>query len=187
MCSRYYADDSTEEKVRQLTGNPEFSIRKGDIHPSDSAAIITGNGGILTAEDMAWGFSGRDSQGLLINARAETITEKQTFKESVLSRRCVIPAKGFYEWSPGKEKYHFEEPEQILFMAGCYNEDRRFVIITTAANDSVLPVHERMPLLVSEEEIEKWIEKVEYIGTVLKKTPQTLHRWTEYQQMTLFD
>ncbi len=186
MCGRYYVDDSTEEKVRQLTGVSDYHIPGGDIHPSEKAAILKTDGSRLTAEEMTWGFPGNKGKGLLINARAETITERRTFKDCVLSRRCVIPAKGFYEWSPGKEKYQFEEPGQTLFLAGCFDMQQNFVIITTAANESVLPVHERMPLLITENEIENWIRDAEYMASVLKRVPQELERWTGYQQMTLF-
>ncbi len=184
MCSRFYTDESTEEKVRQLTGEAGCCIRGGDIHPSEFATLLTGEGESLNAKDMAWGFSGFDGRGLLINARAETITERRTFRESVLSRRCVIPAKGFYEWNPEKEKYQFEDLDRTLFMAGCYNEDHHFVIITTAANASVLPVHERMPLLLSEDDIKRWIAKEDYMTALLLQTPQVLHGWTQYQQMS---
>ncbi len=187
MCCRYYADESTEEKVRQLTGDAGCRIRGGDIRPSEPAVLLTGAGESLKAENMAWGFPGRGGQGLLINARAETVTERRTFRECVRSRRCVIPAKGFYEWSPGKEKYQFEDPGRTLFMAGCYDEQHRFVIITTDANESVRPVHGRMPLLLFEGDIRRWIRETESMTAFLRQTPQELRRWTQYQQMTLFD
>ena len=54
---------------------------------------------------MGWGFPRFDGRGLLINARAETAAERRTFRECVLHRRCVIPAKGFWEWNKFKEKF----------------------------------------------------------------------------------
>ncbi len=187
MCGRYYADDYTEKKVQKLVGNKDFVLRTGDIHPSEKATVINGSGRDLVAEDMFWGFPGYQGNGLLINARAETITERYAFKDNVLSRRCVIPAKGFYEWSPEKEKYQFEDPENTLFMAGCYDPECRFVIITTAANESVLPVHDRMPLLITEEEIGEWIGDRDLMEDILHRIPKLLHGWTDYRQMTLFD
>ncbi len=187
MCGRYYADFGTEQKVQKLVRNKDMSLRTGDIHPSETATILRGTGRQLTAGDMIWGFPGYQGSGLLINARAETITERPAFRDSVFSRRCVIPAKGFYEWSPGKEKYQFEDPENTLFMAGCYDPECRFVIITTIANESVLPVHERMPLLIPEEEIETWINDKDLMRDFLMRNPELLHGWTEYRQMTLFD
>ncbi len=187
MCGRYYVDEGTEIKVQSLVQNKEKTMQKGDIHPSETATILSGEGHNLIAKDMVWGFPGYQGNSLLINARAESITERRTFRESVLSRRCVIPAKGFYEWSPKKEKYQFEQPGQVLFLAGCYDKQHRFVIITTAANASVLPVHERMPLLLSEEELIKWLHDVKTMEAILRKIPQSLQSWTQYQQMTLFE
>ena len=57
---------------------------------------------------MKWRFPGFTGKELLINARAESVLEKRTFQESVRHRRCVVPAKGFYEWNAKKEKYQFE-------------------------------------------------------------------------------
>ncbi|MCC8049945.1 MAG: SOS response-associated peptidase [Clostridiales bacterium] len=66
-------------------------------------------------------YPGYQGKSLLINARAEGILERRTFRDDILVRRCVIPAKGFYEWSPSKEKYWFEDGSPILFLAGCFN------------------------------------------------------------------
>ncbi len=187
MCGRYYVEEPTEEEVQSLIKNKEKTMQKGDIHPSETATILSSEGQDLIAEDMVWGFPGVQGNGLLINARAESITERRTFRDSVLSRRCVIPAKGFYEWSPRKEKYQFEQPGKSLFLAGCYDREHRFVIITTAANESVLPVHDRMPLLLTGEELVKWITDAEAMTAILHQIPQTLNSWTQYQQMSLFE
>ncbi len=173
--------------MQKMIPGREISLRTGDIHPSETATILNSTGRELTAEDMVWGFPGYRGSGLLINARAETITEKYAFKDSVRSRRCVIPAKGFYEWNRNKEMYHFEDPGSALFMAGCFDPQNRFVIITTAANESVMPVHDRMPLLLAEDEIEIWLKEEESMDAILQKVPEPLHRWTQYSQMTLFD
>ncbi len=187
MCGRYYVDEDTGRTVRKLIRNQEKEFRTGDIHPSDSAVILHGSGNDFWAEDMTWGFPGFKGKSLLINARAETIVQRRAFSDSVLSRRCVIPAKGFYEWSPDKEQYHFEDPGTVLYMAGCFDLQCRFVIITTAANESVLPVHERMPLLISEAELGQWFSETDCLSVFLRQRPQALHRWTRYRQMSLFE
>ncbi len=186
MCGRYYADDDTEREVIRLTKDQKVRMKKGDIHPSEEATVLSLKGADAAAENMIWGFPGFEGHSLLINARAETVTDRRAFRESVLYRRCVIPARGFYEWSPQKEKYQFEDEKKVLFMAGCFDEEKRFVIITTAANNSVLPVHERMPLLLSEEEIFLWMTQTECMEDLLKKVPQQLRRFTDYNQMSLF-
>lgn len=97
----------------------------------------------------------------MINARAESALDRPMFGESVQHRRCIIPARGFYEWNKSKEKFSYERKDfQVLFMAGCYNwyaDQERFVIFTTEANSSVMPVHNRMPLILEPEELEDWV------------------------------
>lgn len=140
---------------------------------------------------MKWGFPGFTGKELLINARVESVLEKRTFQESVWHRRCVVPAKGFYEWNAKKEKYQFErlDQEPVLFMAGCFQrfqEEERFVIFTTQANVSVSPVHHRMPLVLEKKEIESWILDDQSVEFILHKTPPELMRKTEYEQLQLF-
>ena len=98
MCGRYYADDDTIREIARLVGEiDKTGTEAGDILPSRQAAVITGLGHPLAAARMAWGFPKFDGKGLVINARAESALEKRSFRESVLHRRCVIPARGFYE------------------------------------------------------------------------------------------
>ena len=115
--------------------------------------------------------------------------EKKTFRVRVLRRRCVIPAKGFYEWNQGKEKFSFEREEPVLFMAGCFNQfqgQNRFVILTTEANASVSMVHERMPLVLESKEIKDWVLDDDAVEFLLHKTPVSLNRKSDYEQIRLF-
>ena len=75
-------------------------------------------------------------------------------------KRCVIPATGFYEWDTAKHKYFFQMPGQPIYLAGIYdtiNGVNCFIILTTAPNDSVAPIHDRMPLLLSHEQVRPWL------------------------------
>ena len=89
------------------------------------------------------------------------------------------------------EKNTFQSPKQdaTLFMAGCYqiyNGQNRFVILTTQANASVAPVHERMPLLLERQELEDWIMEDAAVEFILAKKPILLNRTAEYEQLKLF-
>ncbi|MDY5986416.1 SOS response-associated peptidase [Sporofaciens sp. SGI.106] len=103
-------------------------------------------------EEMSWGFPQYQKKGLLINASAETALERKSFRDSVMHRRCIIPAKQFYEWDSDKNKVTFlRENQPVLFMAGFYDrfqDEDHFIILTTQANESVSPVHHRMPLIL---------------------------------------
>ena len=193
MCGRYYADDDTIREIARLVGEiDKTGTEAGDILPSRQAAVITGLGHPLVAARMAWGFPKFDGKGLVINARAESALEKRSFRESVLHRRCVIPARGFYEWNKEKEKekFTFERPDRdVLFMAGCFcpfDGQDRFVILTTAANPSVSPVHSRMPLILERDELTAWVRDDTAAARLLEKAPVMLTRKTEYEQLRLF-
>ena len=192
MCGQYYVDDETAREIEKIVRNLDRKLhveRTGDIRPSQRAAVIKGENEHLMADCMAWGFPRFDGKGLLINARAESAMERKTFRNSVQHRRCIIPAKGFYEWDKSKEKFSFERYDSlVLFMAGCYNQydQDRFVILTTDANPSVSPVHDRMPLILEPDELESWVLDDGATEFILHKIPVMLKSSTEYRQMSLF-
>lgn len=194
MCGRYYVDDETVREVEKIVRSLDQKLQvsgKKDVYPSSMTAVLKPESTQIGLGQMKWGFPGFKGKELLINARAESVLEKRTFQDSIRHRRCVIPAKGFYEWNSKKEKFQFErvDQKQILFMAGCFqrfHEEERFVILTTQANVSVLPVHHRMPLILEKEEIENWILDDKSVEFILHKSPPELMRRTEYEQMQLF-
>ncbi|MDO4321876.1 MAG: SOS response-associated peptidase family protein [Lachnospiraceae bacterium] len=193
MCSRYYIDEEIEKVIAEFAGIAprEISpVKKGDIRPSEEALVLTGEKRPFAVRTMRWGFPQYERKGLTINARAETVLEKRLFRDSVLHRRCIIPAKHFYEWDSGKNKVtFFQDGEAALYMAGFYNyfqgEDR-FVVLTVPANASVNRVHDRMPLILQEEELKSWIYDGSFLEFVLRKTPAQLKRYQEYEQQSLF-
>lgn len=193
MCGRYYVDDDTAHEIEKIVQKIDKRLQnryKGDVCPSQNALVIIGNTSALKADDMIWGFPQSNCSRLLINARAETVLDRKTFHDSVLRRRCVIPARGFYEWSPEKVKASFTNQNgTTLYMAGFYNifqNQNRFIIITTTANDSVRPIHDRMPLVLEEDELKDWILNDQSLSGFLKKTPSLLNRSQEYEQQSLF-
>ncbi|MCD8151234.1 MAG: SOS response-associated peptidase [Clostridiales bacterium] len=161
MCSRYYIDDDIINDISTLLPDikcSEAMASTRDIHPGDKAPIVRGGKTGFSLVDMKWGYPQYSGgKGLLINARSETVLQKPTFSESVLYRRCVIPARRFYEWDDSRNKVSFSrEGGTTLYMAGFFNliqDELRFVILTTAANASVRPVHERMPLVLEKKKL----------------------------------
>lgn len=183
MCGRYYVDDETAREIEKIVRDVDRKLKieqnRGEIKPSQAAPVIRGSANEHTmAEAMHWGFPRYQGSGLLINARAETITQRRTFRQSVLERRCIIPAKLFYEWDSGKNKIAFRrEDSPVLYMAGIYNVyqgEERFVIITTQANASVSGIHNRMPLILDENEIGNWIYDQQATDFLLNKQPVML-------------
>jgi putative SOS response-associated peptidase YedK len=111
---------------------------------------------------MKWGlvpFWAKDPKigNTMINARAETVDGKPGFRDSFKDKRCIVPATGFYEWKKidkEKQPYYFQPTEGLFSFAGLWSrwnspegkQQETFTIITTAANDVVKPVHDRMPV-----------------------------------------
>ena len=126
----------------------------------------------------------------MINARAESVLEKPLFRQGVESRRIILPASGFYEWNAWKEKNIFRNRAgRILYMAGIcdlFSEGERFVIVTTGANESMRPVHERMPLILEPDQAEDWLYDSAATEDILHSTPALLVRELPYEQMRLF-
>lgn len=190
MCGRYYIDEDTVREVVSLVRNLDREMQvksRMDICPSEKGIVMYGKESELAGEWMHWGFSGFQGN-LLINARAETALDRPAFRENILHRRCVLPAAGFYEWNAKREKNTFWSPRSsVLYMAGCYDmqeNQKRFVILTTAANESMRPVHERMPLILEPKELDKWLWDKNALQEFLAKRPDSLQRSQEYEQMS---
>lgn len=208
MCCRFWVDQEVDEELEGMNIGlpPGKRGTRHDIRPSDSAWIIGRRiGGRELAVSMGrWGFLTRD-QKLMINARAESVFDRKLFREGVLHHRIAVPAAGFYEWNAEKEKNRFQRPGGILFMAGLadYSDGAgadpdvgsgaggadgagRFVIITTAANASMKPVHNRMPLILEKDQLDGWILDDSMTERLLRQVPPGLSRHSDYEQMSLF-
>lgn len=176
MCSRYFTEDKR-------------SGMRTEIHPCDEAAVFaSGSDGRTEASMMYWGVRALkgNADSLVFNARSETVSDKVMFRESFLHRRCVVPAAGFYEWNRAGEKAVFEpENKETLYFAGVYRMEKgvpRFVILTTQANESMVKIHDRMPLIIKEEQIEEWLGGMESCKALLGQVPEKLKKSMEYEQ-----
>lgn len=160
-----------------------------DIYPTNNPMVVQGEQEHAILSNMTWGFPQYQRKGVIFNARTETVLEKKTFSDSTRHRRCLIPAKGFYEWDSAKNKISFERPDkQIMLMAGIWNyfePDRRFVILTTEANESMKPVHDRMPLIIEPGEVKDWLYDEKGMEYLLHKKPLELDHVAGYLQETL--
>ena len=194
MCGRVYmapADPELRELVREMNRsrlserfrkNENDQLQaEGEIFPSAVLpAIAMNRQGEQRVFPMKWGFSG--TRGLLINARAETAAEKQTFREAWAKYRCVIPVSLYYEWEhddrkrPGQKYALHPEGNGLVWLAGLYRTENDlpvFVILTRPADECVAWMHDRMPVMLPKEEVSEWIrpdrDPEQIIRTCLKK------------------
>ena len=126
----------------------------------------------------------------MINARAETAVTKPLFSASMLSRRCIIPAEKFYEWDYSKNKVEFTAPRvPVMLLAGfwyMYDGVMRFTVVTTEANGSMRPVHDRMPLMIPQESARRWLFDNSGFHDLLKAEMPMLKARREQEQLRMF-
>jgi putative SOS response-associated peptidase YedK len=181
LCGRYtlFTDEEYKEIRRMIKdiqkeqANNIVNMKTGEIFPTNIVPIVTNDENDEKVINLfKWGFPNfKQQNGVIINARGETLEEKQTFKKILYTKRCLIPTTGFYEWKTigkNKNKYLIRPNKyNFFYMAGLYNTfvDKygeaytSFVIITTDANKEMSEIHNRMPiLLTSKEEYEGWID-----------------------------
>ena len=191
MCSRYYVDPDMIEEIIKVVQKIDQKIHptRKDIRPTDVAPVIGQSEYGLELSMCRWGYPMSKEKNLIINARVETVMDKPSFQNGILYHRLLIPADGFYEWNSQKEKSTFSRSDSsVLYMAGfCdwFKNERRFVILTTAANDSMKKTHDRMPLILEREQIADWFDNSK-MSALLYQTPALLNRQTEYEQQSLF-
>jgi len=178
MCGRFVLENSPEQlmKVYKLSSLPDLSPRY-NVAPSQQIAVVRQqNGGDRELVMMQWGLipSWAKDPAIgykMINARSETAHEKPPFKQALRSRRCIVPVSGFYEWEKkGKEKiphYIHLRDGDIMSLAGIWEtwkspEGERLetcTILTTVANSLLKPLHDRMPVVLHNEEFNLWFNR----------------------------
>lgn len=190
MCATYRVMDEEmnnemrkifSEIDRQHNGTETYRAMKfGDIRPTDVSAIIAYDG----PKPIRWGYPAvYGSKRPVINARQETAMSSPYFRGGVANGRIVVPTNGFYEWmhdasKKATDKYLFlPDGEQIMYLAGVYapfrmpdgKMEERFTIFTTAANDSMIKYHDRMPVYVAKNEIDMWLGDAKCVEEILRR------------------
>lgn len=177
MCGRFtYAEEFRDIRIRfDLEKEIPLFRSRYNIAPAQEAAVIFSRDGTRSLTTMQWGLvpSWAIDPAIgnrMINARAETLAEKPAFKRLIGKRRCLVLADGFYEWrKEGKRKV----PMRIRLktggpfgFAGLWDSWRKldgaelqsFTIITTEANERFRPIHDRMPVILGEDDEGKWLD-----------------------------
>jgi len=181
MCGRFVlASDLSQiaEEFKLAELKKSFPLPRGDVRPGQKSAGIIAEGNKKYLLDMLWGFSPawpkQTPSRPLINARGETLPEKLSFQEPFRRGRCLIPADGFYEWSKDKKQFYFSLRSHSPFgLAGLYKQDSEnskelsFVIITTAPNKLIEPIHNRMPAIIPVEKQSLWLDSSAFEKTEL--------------------
>jgi putative SOS response-associated peptidase YedK len=176
MCSRYFLDADGHVIAYTFRVPVDVRIRRRfNIAPSQEAPVVrAGEGGARAVAMLRWGLvppwaKDPSAGSRMINARSETVATKPAFRQAFRSRRCVIPASGFYEWTGGPRRRipHAITVEglPIIAFAGLWERWtdaagkplETYTILTTAANAFVTPMHDRMPAILAGGDIDAWL------------------------------
>ena len=206
MCGRFNIDFEDSKELEQIVRAVErkqlsfatphnVQMKLGEVYPTNAVPILMEEKERIEPELSVWGFPKYKGTGVVINARAESASEKIMFRNSLRQRRCVIACSGFYEWNSKKQKFYLRRmKDNIMYMAGLYQNYpeeviSRFVILTTEANKSMEPIHSRMPVILEQEEITPWLcDQTEYANILTKNMPELLAKpmGEQYEQLSLF-
>jgi putative SOS response-associated peptidase YedK len=176
MCGRYSITTPVESMQRTFGFAETPNLRpRYNLAPTQKAPVVRlGEDGRRHLASLRWGLVPSWAKEIavgntLINARAETLAEKPSFRGPLKARRCLVPADGFYEWrkaGTAKEPYRVAlEDGGVFAFAGLWDRwapagrepIESFTIVTTAANDLLRPIHDRMPVMLDPTTYDLWL------------------------------
>ena len=177
MCGRYalvVMENGSLQRRFSLEEVLDETVTRYNVAPTQTMPVIVRHSP-NHLEMMRWGLvpSWAKDVGVgnrMINARAETVAEKPAYRGPLRSRRCLVPATGFFEWKregTSRTPYFIHLRDGALFaFAGLYDTwhapggevVRSYTIITTAPNDVTAPIHDRMPVILDPEDEETWLD-----------------------------
>lgn len=191
MCGRFTLRTPAHDlaQVFSVEDVPQFPIRYNIAPTQNILAVRLDSGQQREFAKFQWGLipSWADNQSIgnkLINARAETVSTKPSFRSAYRHRRCLIVADGFYEWEKrGKEKQPMlicHQDNRPFAFAGLWenwtkgpSEIQSCTIITTAANAFMQQIHDRMPVILLPQDYDRWLSGTLDIGEQLPSTSAT--------------
>ena len=172
-----------------------------NIAPTQTVPIIRLGAGGRELILMRWGFEEHWAKSSIINATAEKVATSRVFKKSFEERRCLVPADGFYEWKKGEDGKRLPfricmADESPFAFAGIWriwkadkdgkdhtegDEVQTFTVVTTAANDLLKIIHNRMPVILDRGDYDGWLDG---IGGVELLKPYPADAMTAYEVST---
>lgn len=191
MCGRYGLNVTEQQLFERyhLENDAGFAFDdKNEIFPTTSNPVLLPDHKFY---DVKWGFTPSFAKRPLINARAESVLAKKTFREPFTKKRCIVPATHFYEWQKVEgqdkkiKKRILVEDLPIFSMAGIcerYKDEKgmmalTYTILTTDANEQMAAIHDRMPVILEPDQEELYLDlsvDPEQIQPLLRSTGRHL-------------
>ena len=183
MCGRFTLTPENIDRIAEILGIApdevfeETYIPRWNVAPMQPHWVVRLDGEERRVLPATWGLvnqweTSRREGAKYINARAETLASRRTFRDAFSATRCIVPADGFFEWTgdaQARRPFWFHRPDREPFaFAGLYVEARlpgeaatrrTFTIVTTRANEVMAPIHDRMPVILDgDEAIDAWLD-----------------------------
>jgi putative SOS response-associated peptidase YedK len=210
MCGRYVSATPPDQVAAYFGAMASESLTDPDepldpsynVAPTNDVLVVVEHGAERILEQLRWGlvpFWAKDPKigSKMINARSETLATKGAYKRAFQKQRCIIPADSFYEWLPVPGEAKKKQPihirpvdDQLLAFAGLWDTwrspdgstvMRSCTIITTAANERVAKVHDRMPVILPPSAWDQWLDPTQHdlddLSKLLVPAPPELLRF----------
>lgn len=201
MCGRFVSATPPDQIAQYFDATTAEALLEPsyNVAPTNDVYAVTEDGTTRRVDAFHWGLVpswAKDPKigSRMINARAETLATKNAFRSSFRRRRCIVPVDGFYEWRtvPGqrrKQPVYIHRPDgEPLAFAGLWSVWQRdgdtgpplrsCTIVTTTANETLAPVHDRMPVILPPSRWDEWLDPAnddtETLGRLLVPAPSTL-------------
>lgn len=157
MCSRFELSARPRDLAHRFDAEiPDGGFVTGEIRPTNVILMLGPNG----AAPMPWGLKVDWDRKPLINARAETLTEKRTF-QPLLENRCLVPASAYFEWRKDggqRLKNRIAVTEAPLFAFAGLTDGERVTVVTRVPKSEIAHIHNRMPVILPAEAEARWID-----------------------------
>jgi putative SOS response-associated peptidase YedK len=184
MCGRFTSTASPEELMRHFGVTILENLQpRWNVAPGQSALVIQQSGLHAEVVYAKWGLPPASSkQSFLINARMETVTEKPTFRDAFATRRCLVAATGWYEWSAPRQPWHIQlgDGGLMAFAGLLFTRGGRphFVVMTSAAEGELKSIHHRQPLVLPRNSWHGWLTNDGKMAEqYLQAAPTSLFNW----------
>ena len=199
MCGRAYETYTEEELAIQYLNRRPLHLEgfrlNYNLAPTQQSPVVVVRNGERTVELFQWGLVPSWAKSIvaaakysLINARGEEIAVKRSYEQPFKRRRCVVPLSGFFEWKRGGARKRpfaiYRTDRSILSVAGVWERWlsagqpeplHTFSIVTTRANTFMADIHDRMPVILDEHDLQLWLDpevhEPERLTPLLKPCP----------------
>ena len=193
MCGRFTSTHSIDAVVALFAATPGNNlpeIPRFNICPTDPVAVVTSDAS-RRLRCMRWGFvpswyKTLSDGPLIINARSDTVAKKPAFRDAIRHRRCILPASGFYEWSPGPNATRLPwyitrrdgAPMAFAALWQRWGDIDTVAMVTTDAGPGMAGIHDREPVILEPADWPLWLGEAGHGAAVLMK-PSTgvLQAW----------